>query len=388
MSVTCEPVAAPPRRGFPALLVATVGAFANYAVLLPVVTAWAAHGGASPAGAGVTTSVFMLTTVLTQALVPLLGRRVGFHATFALGVAIMVPPTIGYALTDALPPLIAVSALRGIGFGLLSVSGSALVAELAPPERRGRASGAYGLAVALPNVALVPVAVAGVDLVGYPSLFVAITVVPLAAAAAILAIRRTPATHPPADTGRPPLAAIVGPVAVMLPIAVAATGIITFAPLSVPAASAAVLAVFGAAALAGRWGAGQLADRAPGTRAVRAILPVAVLGAGAGLALVGLGGHLGTGPGVAVALLGALLLGVGFGAAQNQTLVLLFERAGAGRHGTASAVWNMSLDAGTGVGGILLGTLATHAGFALAFALTAAALLATCLPLAHHTSRP
>jgi MFS family permease len=387
VSVTCEPVAAPPRRGFPALLVATVGAFANYAVLLPVVTAWAAHGGASPAGAGVTTSVFMLTTVLTQALVPLLGRRVGFHATFALGVAIMVPPTIGYALTDALPPLIAVSALRGIGFGLLSVSGSALVAELAPPERRGRASGAYGLAVALPNVALVPVAVAGVDLIGYPSLFVAVTAAPLAAAAAILAIRRTPAAHPPADTGRPPLAAIVGPVAVMLPIAVAATGIITFAPLSVPAASAAVLAVFGAAALAARWGAGQLADRAPGTRAVRAILPVAVLGAGAGLALVGLGGHLGTGPGVAVALLGALLLGVGFGAAQNQTLVLLFERAGAGRHGTASAVWNMSLDAGTGVGGILLGTLATHAGFPLAFALTAAALLAACLPLAHHTSR-
>lgn len=381
MTLTRATVSAPPRRGFPALLVASVGAFANYAVLLPIVSAWAAHGGASPAGAGATTTVFMVTTVLTQALVPAIGRRVGFRWAFALGVLIMVPPTIGYAVTDALAPLIAVSALRGVGFGLLSVSGSALVAELAPPGRRGRASGAYGLAVALPNVVLVPVAVAGVDLVGYPTLLVAITVAPLAATAAILAIRHRPEPVPVAGLRRPRVGAIAGPVAVMLPIAVAATGIITFAPLAVPGADAAVLAVFGFAALAARWVAGQLADRAA---SVRPLLPLAVVLAAAGLALVGLSGRYG---GAAVAVLGALLLGVGFGAAQNQTLLLLFERAGAGRHGTASAVWNMSLDAGTGIGGILLGTLATRAGFPVAFALTGAVLLLACLPVAYRTSR-
>ena len=46
----------------------------------------------------------------------------------------------------------ALSAVRGMGFGVLTVCGSSAVAQLVEPERRGAGIGAYGLAVAVPNV--------------------------------------------------------------------------------------------------------------------------------------------------------------------------------------------------------------------------------------------
>lgn len=370
------------------LVVATFAAFANYAVLLPVVSAWAARGGADAAGAGLTTTAFMVTTVLTQAVVPAAGRRLGYRSTFALGSAVMALPTLAYALVTALPALVAISAVRGVGFGLLSVSGSALVAELAPPSRRGRASGLYGLGVALPNVFLVPAAVAVVDTIGYPTLFVAVTALPLAAVTA-LALPRTPAAVEPGPdeigpdgigpdaVPRPVARRFAGPVGVMLPVAVGATAVITFAPLALPGAAPTALLVFGAAALAARWVAGQVADRYP---RARGLLAGAVAAAAVGLALLGLAARLADAR-TALAVGGSLLLGVGFGIAQNQTLVVLFHRAGPGRHGTASAVWNMALDAGTGIGGVLLGAVATHTAYPYAFGLTGVLLLC-CLPLA------
>ncbi|HEY3507196.1 MAG TPA: MFS transporter [Actinocatenispora sp.] len=367
------------------LVVATFAAFANYAVLLPVVSAWAAHGGADATGAGLTTTAFMVTTVLTQAVVPAAGRRLGYRTTFGVGTAVMVLPTLAYALTAALPALVTISAVRGVGFGLLSVSGSALVAELAPPARRGRASGLYGLGVALPNVFLVPAAVAVVDTIGYPTLFVAITAVPLAAVA-VLALPRTPAVagdhDGPAPVRGPVARRFAGPVGVMLPVAVAATAVITFAPLALPGAAPTALLVFGAAALVARWVAGHVADRYP---RAPGLLPGAVLAAAAGLAVLALAAYLADVRTV-LAVVGALLLGAGFGTAQNQTLVVLFHRAGPGRHGTASAVWNMALDSGTGIGGVLLGAVATHTAYPYAFVLTGALLLC-CLPLSRTRQR-
>jgi predicted MFS family arabinose efflux permease len=134
-------------------------------------------------------------------------------------------------------------------------------------------------------------------------------------------------------------------------------------------AAFALLAQAATATLA-RWWAGQYGDR----RGPAALLVPAVLAAGIGvLALVAIAS-----PAAAVA--GMLLFGAGFGVAQNATLSLMFERVPPSGYGTVSAMWNMAYDAGLGVGAAGFGVVAARTGYPLAFALTAALVLAALLP--------
>ncbi len=79
--------------------------------------------------------------------------------------------------------------------------------------------------------------------------------------------------------------------------------------------------------------------------------------------------------GPAAAAIGvAGLYGASFGVVQNDTFVVMFQRAGPRGTGAASTVWNVGYDAGTGVGSILVGPLAASVGVAGSFALTAGAI--------------
>ncbi len=326
--MTTNPAEARPERDFRLLLLATSGAFTNYAVLLPLVPAWAARGGAGPGGAGATTGVFMLTTVLTQLAVPTLGRRYGYRAVLAVGVLALGAPTIGYLFTADLPALIGLSALRGTGFGLLTVAGAALVAELAAVGRRGRATGQYGLAVGVPNVVFLPAGIAVSAQLNYQAVFAASTVLPLAALIAVFRMRHTGhATVPTPTHNRPRVGTLAGPWAVMLAVAVGSAAVTTFGPLAVPAASAAALAAFGVTNLACRWGAGLASDRG-----INLLVPATLIAA-AGLGLLALAAR--PAAPTTLAVLAGAAFGAGFGAAQNQTLVVLFDRAGdrPARHG-------------------------------------------------------
>jgi len=69
-------------------------------------------------------------------------------------------------------------------------------------------------------------------------------------------------------------------------------------------------------------------------------------------------------------LAGMALFGTGFGIIQNATLVLMIDRMPADGLGTASALWNLAYDAGYGVGPVVFGLFAGHAGYPAAFALT------------------
>lgn len=382
MSATLTPPVAGPLRGrdFRLLLIATVGSFANYSVLLPLVPEWAARGGAGPAGAGATNGVFLLVTVVAQVAAPALGRRFGYRSVAALGAATLGLPSVGYALTAALPALVAFSALRGVGFGLLTVAAVALVAELSPPAARGRATGLHGLAIGVPNVLLLPVGGTIADTVGYPVVFLVTAALPVAAIGAVLAIRRPCRAAAGPRTGRVAPRSLAAPWTAMLAAAVASAAIVTFAPLSVTAVPL-VLAGFGIANVAGRYGAGVAGDRG-----LPSLLVPAGAVAAAGIAALALAARLGP-DGAVPAVAAGVLFGAGFGAVQNQALVVLFHRSGPGGHGAASAAYNIAYDAGSGFGSIALGLLAGAAGYPWAFAVTAA-VLAASLPAMWHAGHP
>lgn len=390
---------------FRLMLAVTVLGFGGHALLLPVLPLWVSRAGSGEFGAGATTGVFMLTTVLTQLAVPWLLRVLGYRAVFASGLVLLAAPTPLVLGTAELGPVLALNAVRGIGFGLITVAGSALVAELVPPAEHGRASSRYGLAIGIPGLALLPLGVATVDALGFAGVFWTATASPLLAALLVPFLRA--ASPPPrgraSDPGLEELArseagvdrvapdpvagrrafvlAGLGPMAAMLAGSVAQGGLTTFLPLVAPGAGAAVPVALFALALGGVLGrgvAGPLVDRrGPG----RLLLPgglLSALGMGVELLAVGLSPWL--------LVPGALAVGLGFGLVQNDSLVALFAAAGPARYGAASAAWNIGFDAGTGAGASGLGAVAQPFGFRVAFGVAALLLLATA-PLTRNPPR-
>ncbi|MER5394223.1 MFS transporter [Saccharopolyspora sp. NPDC002686] len=360
------------RSSFRLLLVATVGGFAGYILLMPVLPLWAVAGGAGEVAAGATNAVFMLITVITQLCMPWLLKRIDHRIAFGLGTLFIGLPTPLYALSSDMWLLLGVSSVRGIGFGLLTVTGAALVAELVPVEQRGRAAGLYGLSVGLPNVAFLPVGVWLTQQIGFAPLFWIAGALPVAATAALFGMSRVRSSEPAGGsrTTTFPLA-LVPSWTVMTTVAIGAGGIVAFLPLAIDESLApAALMAFGAATMLGRWGAGQLGDRL----GQRRILVPSVLLSGLGAALLAVAASNAD----PVALVGAAAFGGGFGAVQNTTLVMMFDRTDSG---VASTAWNIAYDAGQGLGSLGFGVLIVLSGYPVTFVIMAV-LIGLCTPLA------
>src|SRR5690625_300703 len=76
----------------------------------------------------------------------------GWAVKLPPGLRALVLPSLLFAVSGQLWWLMLLSAVRGLGFGVLTVCGSAAIAELSPPLMRGRAIGAYGLAISAPQI--------------------------------------------------------------------------------------------------------------------------------------------------------------------------------------------------------------------------------------------
>src|SRR5512133_2413472 len=377
------PAARPPILTRDLLLVfaASVGAMTGFYLLLSVVPLYAESVGAGGVGAGLVTGVLMATTVAGELAIPRLLARFGHRALLAAGLVLLGAPALALPASSTMAAIVAVSAVRGLGFAICVVVGGALVAALVPPERRGEGLGLFGIVVGVPGVAALPLGVWLVGRAGYPPVFVAGAVAGLAVvpglpgrrpaaeqAVGVLAGLRTPALHRPALT--------------FSATAMAAGVVVTFLPLAVTQGSGglAALALFVQAvgSTLSRWWAGRYGDR----HGPAVLLVPAVWTSAAGiLALV-----LVDRP---VAVLFAMaLFGFGFGATQNASMTLMLNRVAPSAYGTVSAIWNLAFDAGIGVGAFGFGVVAARTGYPAAFALTAALMLAALVLRPARPDRP
>ncbi|XVQ13917.1 MFS transporter [Spirillospora sp. CA-255316] len=385
-------------RDFLLLLAATFGMFSNHAVLISVVPLWSVGGGAGHGGAGATTGTVMAVTVAVQLAMGRLTRRFGARVLLVAGALLLGVPTFAYAASAALPWVLAVSAVRGAGFGIVTVAGAALVAALVAPGRRGRAVGLYGLAVGLPQVLVLPAGLWTAERYGFVPVFVAAGALSVLAAPLLAIMSRRPAPAPsrgaasgtsragsPALRSRPSAAVralrrTAGPWTALFASASALGGVASFLSLALDEPTAAAVALFAlsAAIIAGRWGAGVWSDRCGAGRLTAPGVVVGALGmAGLAAAAAAPGGGWTTG----AAVTAAAAYGLGFGLIQNDTLVVMFQRSGPDGHGTASAAWNIAFDAGTGAGAVVIGLLSGVLGIAGSFAVAAAG-MAAALPVA------
>jgi hypothetical protein len=82
----------------------------------------------------------------------------------------------------------------------------------------------------------------------------------------------------------------------------------------------------------------------------------------------------------AAIVVGAALFGIGFGASQNLTLTLMYNRVSSSRYGQVSALWNLAYDGGWGIGAIAFGAIVAGTGYPLAFGLTALVVAVAVVP--------
>ncbi len=358
------------------MFVASFGSSISFYLLLSVVPLYATSVAAGGVGAGLATGALMLSTVATELVTPRLVARFGYRLTFAAGLLLLGAPAFAFTAASTMPGILAICLVRGVGFAITVVLGSALVAELVPHERRGEGLGLYGVVVGVPSVVALALGVWLTAHVGYPPVFVAGGVASLAC---LVVVPGFPGRTPEIEQSVGVLAglrmtALVRPVIVFSATAMAAGVIVTFLPLAVPGASgnlaAVALLVQAAAATLTRWWAGRYGDRHGSAR----LLMPGVLTAAIGMFFL----ILHTNP--TAVIVGLVLFGAGFGVAQNASLALMFDRVSSSGYGTVSALWNLGYDAGLGLGAAGFGVVAAQTGYATAFALTAALILAALAP--------
>jgi MFS family permease len=365
------------------LVVVTFLGFASFCLTLSSLPSYAASHGASSGTAGLVTTVMLVCTVGTQMLVPAAVDRFGLGPVLALGLVALGLPAPLYLLAHDLWWLLVVSAVRGLGFAVLTVLGSTITARIAPPGRMGEAVGLYGLAIALPNLLAVPGGVA-LQADGRFALVAFLAASPVLALPFVPALTRGVVAHSRDGGGtvgsaRSAVRAVASPALLLLVVTLAGGGVVTFLPIARPdgVVAAVALLLFGATAAVARWAVGLAADRL----GVQLLLPASLLTSAVGLVAVGTSLVAGEGAGtVAGVLVGATVFGIGYGATQNLTLVAAL--ASTPQDNIASAVWNVGFDTGTALGAFAVGAVAAT-GFGLPWTFVAsAAPILLVLPIA------
>jgi predicted MFS family arabinose efflux permease len=339
--------------------------------VMPMLAA-AAHAGSS--AAGLMTGALLLGTVTAEVAAAPAIRQFGYRLVLAAGAVLLGGPALAMLGREPQAVMLAVSLVRGLGFGLCGVVTGALTARLLPPDRRGEGLGLLGLVSGVPAVVALP---AGVWLAGHQLAAAAAAMSAVVGLLPLVALRWLPGGREAGRTARAgqrprrrSSVRMAGPVLrlplIFAAVTVAAGVLDSFLPLAKGIPSnlcSAALLVQAVTATVSRWQAGKRGDQYGHARLLVPALAVAALGMSAMMVL---------GSPVAI-FAGMVLFGAGFGVLENATFAQLIDQL---PEAQASALWNFAYDAGYGAGPAAFGLICGRTGYPAAFALTGALILA------------
>jgi MFS family permease len=370
-----------------------LGSAISFYLLLSVVPLYATRAGGGGTTAGLATGVLLFASVAGELVTPRLVARYGYRLALAAGLALLGAPALLLIGSASTTSIVAVCAMRGLGFGITVVAGGALTASLIPPQRRGEGLALIGVVAGVPSLVALPGGVWLAAHVGYPPVFAAGAIAALAALPSLPGLPGLPGLPDRRSAHRAHRAhrargedgpagvlagmrmpALARPSIVFSATTMAAGIIVTFLPLAVTRSSGnlaglALLTQPAASTLARCW-AGRYGDR---RGAARLLIPGLLASAAGMLVLV-----LTSSPAAVIA--GAAIFGIGFGVTQNASLALMYTRVPESCYGTVSALWNLAYDAGMGLGAAGFGILAGGTGYPAGFALAAALMLLALVP--------
>lgn len=163
-----EPMA---RRSTPFVLGATMLGTMDSNALVPIIALYAQHVGADLLMTGIIVGLFSAVHAPANLLFGRIADRFGRKLPLEVGLLWDSISLFLYSIATTPLLLAAVRVSHGIGSGLVGPSSMALIADTSTPERKGRAMGLYGMALALAVVIGFGIAGPIVDRLGYATLF-------------------------------------------------------------------------------------------------------------------------------------------------------------------------------------------------------------------------
>lgn len=321
-------------------------------------------GGGTPE-VGFSLGIFSVAALVTRILGGWMVDRYGQKLPLLIGVSLFIVAAPLYGWANQLDFFFALRALQGLGFGFLTNAMYSLGADLAPPARRGEALGHLGNAATLsaaigPAAASALLGLTGFALSGFQMVFALCTIVAAVGFVAALTVHETRTVHIQTDRRSAGLLNVPTlPLAgVSLLVQFAAGGVLSFAPLylSIRVLPAFYIS-FAIAILVSRPFIGRLSDRIDRRRMVGPIMVIAAAGVGL----------LAWGPSLPIAVVAAVLFGIGFGAFNPIATAIVVDRTPVVDRGRALATFTSSIDIGVAVGSTALGLVAVSLGLSAVF---------------------
>ncbi len=348
-------------RDFSLALLANLFSFFSMYLLLATLPLYVVAIGGTVTDAGIVLACFTLTAVIMRPWIGRLSDRRAKKAIMLVGAVILAASSLLYQPAHAVPWVMAVRVLHGVGWAAFGTAASALAADLAPPSRRGEAMGYFGVGT---NVAMAAGPALGVFLVGrtgYGALFLTAMVVSAAAALTTLGIaepRREPNAAAPQRGWRSfILPSALFPSAVLFTNALTYASVVALLPLFAEEAKLGnpglFFTVFSVVVLVIRGPLGRLSDRrgrvvvvAPGLLVTFVALLV-----------------LSRAESMTMLLVVAVLYAIGVGAAQPTLMAMTVDRAKPQERGAAMGTFTTAMDLGIGIGSVVWGLIAEAFGF-------------------------
>ena len=339
--------------------------FLSFYLLLPVLPLYVLQRGIPESVLGFVIGAFALTAMVLKPWVGWALDWRGRRGLVVAGAALFALATLLYPLAASATAFLVVRMLHGAGMGLFPTAGVAVVADLAPPERRGEAMGLFGMAS---NLAMAVGPVLGVAVeqgVGF---------VPLCLGSAALAGLGTALATRLPETGRPGSAppfrltglfapAALHPAAVTLVVFLPYGAVLSFLPLLMRARAVgnpgAFFTLMALALLAVRTRAGRLSDR----WGRRAVAVPALVTLAAALFLLAVASHAAW-----TIYLAGILFGLALGAAQPVLIAWTADTVEPRDRGKALGTFYTAWELGIGGGSIVFGLLLPLGGFEALYA--------------------
>lgn len=168
-----------------AVFVAGASAFLDMYCTQALLPDLARHFNASPAEVGLTVTMSTLATALVAPLIGALADMVGRKRVIVAGALALVLPTLGIALVDSLPAILALRFLQGLCMPAIFTVTMAYVGEEWPAAEVPEVVSLYTGGTALGGVSGRLVTAVAADFLGWRDAFVVLGVVNLAAGLAI-----------------------------------------------------------------------------------------------------------------------------------------------------------------------------------------------------------
>lgn len=341
--------------------------FVNFHMLVPTIAMYAASIGSSGGEIGIIAGIFALSAIVVRLFTDALVGRLGKKRCLFLGLFTSLVATAGYGLFPTFGGLLTARILHGFGFGLSTTFAAALAVEVIPPEHRGEGVGYFGLGNTI-SMGSAPAVGVAVFSAFPPQILFALASAACIVSMTLFLLARVP-ERPSGQVKKERISllhhffeegtAVPGVISFLFGFVYASVN--TYLPLMAEEAHIAYAGLFFVSGtlfvFLSRIVGGKVYDRHG---------PFSVMFPGVLLYSVAIF-MICTAHSSAYLLCGSVFYGLGAGLLMPAIMTWLFNVVAPARRSNASATYYNTMDLGTCLGIVLLGTLAGHVGYVAIF---------------------